>query len=96
MKPPMETHKPRMKERHVKYLTGLLSSIASFFSTVESDRAGVAAWEENCDSATEGLIFDMMFPKPMMGKLPTPGGLVQDKVMQRKKWKERNNGGRGK
>lgn len=44
MKPPMETHRPRMKERHVRYLTGLSSRVRlSFSAVVESAREGVAA-----------------------------------------------------
>jgi hypothetical protein len=56
MKPPMETHRPRMKERHVRYLTGLSSRVMlSFSMQVESAREGVAACEENWDSDLAGL-----------------------------------------
>lgn len=70
MKPPMETHRPRMKERHVRYLTGLSSRVRlSFSAVVESAREGVAAWEENCDSVAFGLILSMKLETPMMKQM---------------------------
>jgi hypothetical protein len=68
MKPPIETHRPRMNERHVKYLTGL-----SFSAVVESAREGVGAWEENWDSSAGFLRLVIKLETPMMNKLPSSG-----------------------
>jgi hypothetical protein len=74
MKPPIETHRPRMNERHVKYLTGLSSMVRSSFSAVvESAREGVGAWEENWDSSAGFLRLVIKLETPMMNKLPSSG-----------------------
>lgn len=66
MKPPIETHKPRMNERQVRYLTGLSSMVRlSFFSRleVESARAGVGACEEKEDlDSPAGRILAIKLP----------------------------------
>lgn len=82
MKPPMETHRPRMNDRQVRYLTGLSSRVRLSFSTVvESARAGVAAWEENWDSAFPDLILSIKVETPIFNR-PT-----MDKINRR--WKEK-------
>ena len=66
MKPPMETHRPRMNDRQVKYLTGLSSMVMSSFSRVESARGGVGAWEEKGEESGAALDRLNMPPLPMM------------------------------
>jgi hypothetical protein len=67
MKPHMDTYRPRMNERQVRYWTGLSSIMPSSFSTVESARAGVGACEENRDSEP-GLNRAMRFPTPIVNR----------------------------
>lgn len=66
MKPPIETHRPRMNDRQVRYLTGLSSRVRlSFSAEVESARAGVAACEEKGDSFA-GLILSIKEETPIL------------------------------
>jgi hypothetical protein len=86
MKPPIDTHRPRMKDRHVRYLTGLSSRVRlSFSAVVESAREGVAAWEENCESAFPGLILSIKVETPMMIHLDNGEREGKKKRLEKKK-----------
>lgn len=99
----METHRPRMNERQVKYLTGLSSMVKPSFSTVESARAGVGACEENWDSVP-GSSRVMKDPTPMMERPAQvwngagnrgEGEKERREMGEKKKERKEKNAGRG-
>lgn len=82
MKPPIDTTIPSMKDRHVKYLTGLSSIMPLSFSAIESERAGVDDCEFSC-CCTEGCSLDRNLGKPMMSCDP-----AMDLGLDKEQWEK--------